>query len=89
MLITTKVHSILKILFPKEMILDKLLLENSLKDLMDLNNISTIPCKILLMPKLEPVETQLLSSKNLKKKPTSSKLNSLEEKLMLPNSKTI
>lgn len=65
------------------------LFKNSLKDLMYSNNISTILCKILSMLKSEPEEILLDISKNPKKKLTSSKLNSKEDKLMPLNLKMI
>lgn len=87
--ITLKVFKFLKHSHPTEMTLNQPSLKNSLKDSILSNNISTILCKILSMLKSELEEIPLDSSKNPKKKLTSSKLNSKEDKLMPLNSKTI
>merc|ERR1711990_1046151 len=62
---------------------------DSWSDSMSSFSISKLPWMTLSKLRSEPVETPSLSSKNLRKRPTSSRSNSTDTPLMPPNLRTI
>merc|ERR1711862_158133 len=88
-LITTETPKFLNNIPPTETIPRPPSSVNSWSDSMSSLSISKLPWMTLSKLRSEPVEILLLSSKNLRKRPTSSKSNSTDTPLMPPNLRTI